>query len=75
MQTQTHLSVLQFVSSLSVNRIFRMTALDGKCATCQFKKLDSGRIYFVNITKALKDNKIPNTNSIPIARIKKVKAV
>lgn len=75
MENQTHLSVLRFVNSLTENRVFRMTALDGKCATCQFKKFDSGRIYFVNITKALKDNKVPGTNSISINRIKTVKSV
>ena len=68
----THLSVLQFVSNLPENRVIRISEIDGSCKIAQFKKFNSGRIYFINLAKALKENKV-SENSISINRIKTVK--
>jgi len=72
METQTHLQVLQFVNSLSENRVIRIREIDGSTKVAQFKNFSDGRIYFINLAKALKENKV-NTNSISISRVKKVK--
>ena len=72
---QTHLSVLQFAASLTENRVFRMMEKDGSSKVGQFKRFDSGRIYYINLGKALRQNKIPNPNSVSITRIAKIKLI
>lgn len=75
MERQTHLSILQFVSSLTENRVIRIQEIDGSSKVAQFKKFDSGRIHFVNLGKAIRENKIPSPNSMSISRIAKVKQI